>query len=136
MKNSLFLTLMLLASTALGAQSQLSVIIDGIDKVQGNIFVAAYDSANFLKTPVYGQIKTVDSTTVTVVFDSIPTGSYAISVFHDENGNNALDRGTYGIPAEKTGFSNNIVARMGPPRFSDCMIKVEDAETSVYITLR
>jgi uncharacterized protein (DUF2141 family) len=39
-------------------------------------------------------------------------GEYAISLYHDVNGNNKLDTGLYGIPVEGYGFSNHAKGAM------------------------
>ncbi|MDR1896327.1 MAG: DUF2141 domain-containing protein, partial [Prevotellaceae bacterium] len=69
-----------------------------------------------------------------IVLDSIASGEYAVSLFHDENDNYKLDVGAFGIPVEKTGFSNNAKGKMGPPKFMDCKFAVTD-DTVIYITL-
>lgn len=43
-------------------------------------------------------------------------GTYALSLFHDENQNGQLDT-MLGIPREGFGFSGNPVVRFGPPTF-------------------
>jgi uncharacterized protein (DUF2141 family) len=47
----------------------------------------------------------------------LPEGEYAISLYHDVNENNELDTGSYGIPIEAYGFSNNVKGFMGAPSF-------------------
>ena len=49
-------------------------------------------------------------------FAGLPSGDYAIALFHDENANGRLDR-VAGIPTEGVGFSNNPQLLFGPPRF-------------------
>lgn len=49
-------------------------------------------------------------------FGDLPSGDYAIALFHDENANGRLDR-VAGIPTEGVGFSNNPRLMFGPPRF-------------------
>ena len=44
----------------------------------------------------------------TIAFPDLAYGKYAISVFHDENGNGKLDHNFFGIPAEPLGFSNHF----------------------------
>lgn len=63
--------------------------------------------------------------TARIVFDELPPGEYAISVIHDENDNEALDTGLFGIPSEGFGASNNPKVRRGPPRFSEAAFRVE-----------
>lgn len=53
-----------------------------------------------------------------LAFADLPSGDYALSVIHDENGNRKLD--TFArIPREGFGFSRNPAIRLGPPRFAD-----------------
>lgn len=71
--------------------------------------------------------------TARVVFDELPVGEYAISVIHDENDNEALDTGLFGIPSEGFGASNNPKIRRGPPRFSEAAFRVEDEGVAVQM---
>ena len=136
MRTFLFLSMMLVASVA-GAQNKLTVVVDGIEKSKGNVLVAVYDSTNFLKQPAYyGMVKIEPGQEeVTLVIENIAPGNYAVSLFQDENGNNKLDTGSYGIPVEGYGFSNNAKVKMGPPDFQDCMITIEE-DTEINITLQ
>ena len=71
---------------------------------------------------------------VTIVFNDVPPGEYAISLLHDENGNGKADK-TLFLPNEGFGFSRDAKARFGPPRFSAAAFKVED-DAPVYQTIR
>lgn len=52
--------------------------------------------------------------------ENLPAGNYAISIVHDENGNDQLDTNLFGIPKEGYAVSNNAPAQMfGPPLFSE-----------------
>jgi uncharacterized protein (DUF2141 family) len=135
MRTILFLAMMLAASVA-GAQNKLTVVVDGIENSEGNVLVAVFDSINYLKQPLYyGTVKIEEGQEeVTVIIENVASGKYAVTVFQDENGNNRMDTGAYGIPVEKFGFSNNIKPEMGPPSFQDCMFSVEE-DTEINITL-
>ena len=51
-------------------------------------------------------------------FRNLASGSYALSIVHDENGNGRLD--TFAkIPREGYGFSGNPPIRFGPPKFAE-----------------
>lgn len=52
-------------------------------------------------------------------FADIAPGTYAVSVFHDENSNGKLDTNFIGIPREGVGASNNAKGHFGPPKFAD-----------------
>ena len=136
MRTILFLSMMLAASIV-GAQNKLTVVVDGIEKSTGKIMLAVYDSDGFLKQPLYyGMVKVEqDQEEVTIIIENVASGQYAVSVFHDDNDNDKLDTGMFGIPKEKHGFSNNAVGKMGPPAFQDCAIHVEE-DAEINITLR
>jgi uncharacterized protein (DUF2141 family) len=134
MRTTLFM-LMMLAVSSLNAQNKLTIVVDGIEKTNGKVLVAVYDAENFLKKPVYVNFANVESEELTIVFENIAAGEYAASIFHDENNNNKMDTGQFGIPVEKTGFSNNAKGKMGAPSFNDSKFKVEE-DTVIYITLR
>jgi uncharacterized protein (DUF2141 family) len=62
-----------------------------------------------------------------LAFANLPSGSYALSIIHDENANDRLDRFA-GIPREGIGFSRNPAFTFGPPRFSAARFAVNGAE--------
>lgn len=68
-------------------------------------------------------------------FPGVAAGTYAVAVFHDENGNGKLDRNFIGIPKEGVGSSNNRRHAMGPPRWDESKLAVSGSIT-VEITLR
>lgn len=70
------------------------------------------------------------------VFEGVEPGAeYAVAAFHDENGNDDLDRGVFGIPTEGTGASNDARGFMGPPRWEHARFVFPDAREH-RITIR
>lgn len=67
-------------------------------------------------------------------FADLPAGSFAISVFHDENGNGRMDSFA-GIPREGYGFSRNPPFRPRAPRFDEAEIMLS-GDSRVIINLR
>ena len=72
---------------------------------------------------------------VELVFEKVPPGTYAISVFHDANENGKLDSNFAGIPKEGFGFSNNAMGMFGPPSFGEAKFAFE-GEKKIEITLK
>ena len=62
-------------------------------------------------------------------------GVYAVSVFHDENMNQKLDKNFVGVPNEGYGASNNPKKKMGPPNFDEAKFQLSGTEQSVEIKL-
>ena len=69
-------------------------------------------------------------------FASIPPGTYAVSVFHDENSNGKLDRNLLGMPKEGVGASNNAAGHFGPPKFDDMAFHYQGGRLDLKITVR
>jgi len=61
----------------------------------------------------------IDRGKATLMFAGLPPGNYAVTVFHDENGNNDLDHNFLRMPAEPLGFSNGFKLSLlsGMPSF-------------------
>ena len=68
------------------------------------------------------------------MFAGVIPGKYAISVYHDVNGNQRLDSNMVGIPSEPYGFSRDARGKMGPPSFDDAAFEV--GKDNVNLTLR
>lgn len=69
---------------------------------------------------------------ISVVFEDLPAGKYAVSFFHDANENGKLDTGIFGIPREGWGCSNDARGFMSAPSFKD---KLVDLHTHKSIDL-
>lgn len=114
----LALALPLLTSAAPPAGLELSIA--GQRSVRGFIRVClTRDPAHFPGCTDDAQSikRSVPAAQTALRFDALPSGTYAVSLFHDENGNGRLDT-VLGIPREGFGFSRNPPIRFGPPRFA------------------
>ena len=105
--------------------------------LQGAVLGALYGSEDgWLKTGQATQLAMAPATAKTVlVYRNLPAGRYAVSLFHDENGNTRLDANPAGIPTERYGFSRDARGRMGPPAFAEAAIDL-GADTTVTVNLR
>ncbi len=63
-------------------------------------------------------------------------GTYAIGLYHDENGNKRLDKNFLGIPVEPLGVSNNPAFFFGPPSHADSAFLVGPEGTTLEIVLK
>jgi uncharacterized protein (DUF2141 family) len=70
-----------------------------------------------------------------IKIEGIIAGNYAIAVHHDENGNGKFNTNLFGIPTEASGASNGAKGKMGPPKFSDAVIAINNNKTQFTITL-
>lgn len=125
----------LAAATLPALATELTVEITGMEGAEGQVMVALYDEASFLKKPLKGLRLKPDGKTVSGTFGEVPPGVYAVIAFHDENGNGKLDKNLIGIPTERLGYSNNAKGLMGPASFADAKVDVNGAVKSVSLTL-
>ena len=69
------------------------------------------------------------------VFEDVPAGPFAVSVYHDEDDDGELDSVALGIPSEPYGFSAEARDLFGPPSFKEAQIDLAAGETK-QITVR
>jgi uncharacterized protein (DUF2141 family) len=104
-------------------QGVIHVEIDGLRSAQGKVWCALYNSAKgFPKDASAAQARASSAASGkhgVCEFTDVKPGTYAVSVYHDENSNGKLDTNFLGIPKEGVGASNDAKGHMGPPKFSD-----------------
>jgi uncharacterized protein (DUF2141 family) len=111
--------------------------VTGIKPEKGQVRIAVYDSAEkWLKQVTYAGIFNAESQEVEWKINDIPYGEYAIAVFHDENQNGEFDLGLLGISRETYGFSNNVKAFFGPPKWDKVKVIITNSTEEVAIELR
>lgn len=122
MKKLLFLTL-LVCTSSMSFAADVYVNLAGLEN-KGQLMVALHRSQttfdNESATPYRYEIIKVSRSTMQIHFKNVPVGEYAVSLIHDKNMNNKLDKNFLGIPKEPFGFSNNPKIMMSAPRFQEC----------------
>jgi uncharacterized protein (DUF2141 family) len=116
----------------------LSVELQSLRDQRGSVQVGLYGTSSGFPgkaKPMQEKGAPVKGTTASVSFEVDP-GEYALAVYHDVNGNGKLDTGTFGIPKEPYGFSNNIRPRFSAPSFADCKVKVGESDKVISITVK
>jgi len=117
--------------------ARVTVTVEGILSTDGAIMVGLFDSpASFPSKFLKGQSAVAQTPSVTLIFEDVEPGRYAVSAFHDRNGNGKLDTGAFGIPKEPYGFSRDARALMGPPVFDDAAVEVPAEGLSLHIHLK
>lgn len=66
-----------------------------------------------------GRVASIRDRICVIQIDSLNSGKYMISYFHDENSNDKLDTNWMGIPTEGYGFSNNARSNFGSPSIEE-----------------
>jgi len=118
----------------------ITVRISGLRSTNGNLSVALFSGKDgfpgkfdraFMKTVV-----PASGSEHVVVFDTVPFGTYAVAVRHDENANGRLDANFLGMPKEGVGISNNPRSKFGPPSFSAASFLFDQSPMELAINLR
>jgi len=127
--------------TALLAQAQASLTIDiALSKADagGKLLVAvcpsqeAYESEKGCVTKEVG----AKGAASRAVFLTLPSGTYAIKVFHDVNSNGKLDTNFMGIPNEPYGFGNDARGKFGPPSFEEAAVTIGHVPVVTAVKLK
>ena len=141
----MFLTLAPRLSAPLEAQSSgtatLTVRVTGARNAKGKIRAALFRGTEGFPDDATHAFRTepadIDPQTSSaqIVFTDLPAGVYAVSVFHDENMNEKLDKNFVGMPKEGYGASNNPKKKMGPPSFEETKFQFSGKDHSLEIKL-
>lgn len=114
----------------------LTVEITDARSTQGTVNAALYkEESTWLKVGNAVQMTKVPSAgeKTVLVFTGLAPGRYALSSYHDENGNGKMDMNVLGMPTERYGFTGSPT--MGPPAFGEAAVDVQ-ADTTIRVTLR
>lgn len=139
MKTTLYLlAVIVFCATAVPARgASLTVIIDGIAKVEGKMAIGLYRTAEGfpdIAKASQGVFLPVEGDRLEHAFPDIADGQYAVAVFHDANDNGELDTNFFKAPKEGYAFSNNVKGVFGPPSFGEAAFAVNGPMT-VSVTL-
>ena len=128
----LSISLMLYTLVSFGQSGIIVVEINGCENSDGVIQMGLYNSkSGFPEFDKSYKAVVLNPSKETVVhtFTSIPAGTYAIAVWHDEDEDQKINTNWLGIPSENYGFSLNKFGTFGPPDFEDVSFEVVDNKT-------
>lgn len=138
----LFLSLSIILLFEYGVQPlqkhQLTLKVIGIKEIKGELVIGIYNNQkDWLKKGKEFFKKKVKVTSMeeTIVFNDIPAGEYAISMYHDENMDGKVNRSLLGIPQEGYGFSNEAKAIIKAPGFKKASFTIS-GDTKETIKLK
>lgn len=140
------LTSALLASCALTLtaqaqlQSKLTLQVAGIRGNQGSlcykVFANAQGFPNGNQGAVKRQCSKILGSAMSFNVGSLRSGSYAVAIYHDKNGNGKFDRNSVGMPIEGYGFSQNPIVTNRAPNFGDCLVLLAGSGLTTQIKLQ
>jgi uncharacterized protein (DUF2141 family) len=134
---------MLLISSAALAQApqenQIHVEIAGLRNDKGQVLCSLFSSPGDFPTKTEKAIghsaSVITDRHAVCEFSGVHPGTYAISVFHDENSNGKLDTNVMGIPREGVGASNGAKGHLGPPKFDAAAFRYPGGRLELKITI-
>lgn len=117
---------------------RLAVRVEGLRSDAGRVWVALFDSGDGFPGDADAAVRRtavpITDGVATAVFETVPAGTYAIAVLHDEDDDGRLDTGWLGIPTEGIGASNDAQGRFGPARFARAKMLLEgDATVTIAV---
>lgn len=142
MRHFPLLAILLLVPAWVQAQSsQLEIKVSNISDARGSLKIALYnDGQHWLDTKTeqspfrVASLPVTDTGNASIVLEDVPAGTYAVSVFHDLDGDGKLDTNFVGFPKEPYGFSGEP-GRFGPPDFEKASFELLQEADSIEVPL-
>ena len=117
----------------------LNVVFTHIKEARGQIFVAVYDRADSYMSPEKARAVRIlpvsREGTLNCSFPELGPGTYAVSCFHDVNGNGTMDTNFLGIPTEPYGASNNARPKFRAPNWNETRFEWRKDAAGISIRL-
>lgn len=133
------LLLVFLMLTGRAEAARIVVTIDGLHSSKGDVYVALFSKPDEFPdgdhSDQHVKVKAARGP-LTIVFDHLRPGTYAVGAYHDENANGKFDTNFIGYPAEGYALSNGIRAIVSRPRFIDCAFTVGRGDTPVTLHIK
>lgn len=135
---NLFLTIALVLSSLFCFSQEdkgitITITIDNVKNDTGKVLLSLHTSETFMKEKGIKDSETeIKDGKITLTFENVLPGDYAIMALHDENENMRMDFEDNGMPKESYGISNNVMS-FGPPQYDDAKFKVENKNLKLKI---
>ena len=124
------------SAAALAGTHSVTVSVGSVEGDDGDIRVALYSTREGFdaREPIASASEPAAAPTVTVSFENLPDGDYAVMLFHDVDGDETLDRNLLGVPREPwTGSLNGPV--FGAPGWDDVRFEVDGGDLVLTLFL-
>lgn len=106
-------------------------------KDRGVVRCALYATPeDYMKKSFRETVGAVSGGRAVCVFSHISSGTYSMAAFHDENNNDKLDTGIFGIPVEGFCTSNNAKGTLGPPKYKDAAFSFSGSALSQELRMK
>ncbi|NRA29904.1 MAG: DUF2141 domain-containing protein [Parvularculaceae bacterium] len=117
--------------TTLLLMSSLTVIVEDVRSDAGQIYVSIQAESEYMQqTGTAGSIEDPEKGTMEFEYDVAP-GTYAVSIWHDENGNGVFDREESGMPLDGWALSS----KSGGWQFDDVSFELKKRDKTVRVEM-
>ena len=124
-----------LAVAAPAQASNLTVDLDGVRDTGGTLFVSVQTREQFMQERgTAGSVLSSPQSGAHQFSFAVPAGEYAISVWHDDNGNGRFDKDDSHMPLDGWAMTNSQGLR-GEPSFDQVRMRIGDAPASVRLSM-
>ncbi|ARV10558.1 hypothetical protein BTO05_13285 [Winogradskyella sp. PC-19] len=111
----------------------ITVTVDNVANNNGVVAMALHSENTFMKAaPIQAKSSKIEDNKITITFENVKPGEYAVLGNHDANNNGKMDFRENGMPLEAYGASNNVM-NFGPPSFADAKFNVADKDLEINI---
>jgi uncharacterized protein (DUF2141 family) len=132
----LWLALLLALPWHAALASKIVVTVEGLRSDRGQVMVAVFSKPEGFPDGDYADQhakRPASTAPVTVVFDGLRPGRYALGAYHDENGNGKLDTNFLGWPTEGYALSNGIRLSFYRPRFAEAAVTLDRQDLAITL---
>lgn len=113
--------------------------ISNLREARGSVYVAVFNRPEGFLEEKYMIVQKVvpvqASGSLQLDLADLPPGAYAVSCFHDVNGNGRIDKNLMGVPTEPYGFSNNARPKFRAPTWEESRFEVGRSGAAISIRL-
>jgi uncharacterized protein (DUF2141 family) len=109
-----------------------TVTIENVLSDEGKVMGALHTEQTFMKGPgVVNQTMNATKGELTLTFENVQKGTFALMLLHDKNENNRMDFESNGMPKENYATSGETT--YGPPSFADSKFEVAEEDLEFRI---
>ena len=128
------------ATSAIASQAAtLEVRVEGLRTPSGMVRLALCNSRTCYQSQM-GFFRMADvpvqEEEVVISLPDLPPGEYALTMYHDENGNGTFDRSFIGFPEEGFGFSRDAKPVFEKPIYDSVVVTVGEDDMSITMTMQ
>jgi uncharacterized protein (DUF2141 family) len=134
MRSTLLALPLALALSAPVKAAGVRVEVEGIEPGGGAVYVTLCQGGLSEGACARGRKLSDSLPRLSIVFDDVTPGTYAVATFQDQSGDGRLDRTGLGLPLEPYGLSGNA-GRRARPDFTDAAFPVQEPGAAVRVSL-